>query len=129
LKPNIFGWLVALGAVLAAFGAWMLLPKPLEVSLAKPQTAFSFWVGKHDIRVVLEPLTQTDNGEVAVLIFKNGLLLQTLRSHFGYDTLQSQSPVWVRYVWFDGDVLPDLHLELVGGSVVVQSSNGQVMRL
>jgi hypothetical protein len=129
LKSKILVWLVALSGVLAAFGTWVFLPKPLEVSLTKPQTAFSFWVGKHDIRVVLEPLTQTDNGEVAVLIFRNGFLLQTLSSRFGYDTLQSQPPVWVRYMWFDGDVLPDLHLELHNSLVVVQSANGQVMAL
>jgi hypothetical protein len=129
LKPKLLVWLVVLGAVLTAFGAWMFLPKPLEVSLAKPQTTFSFWVGQHDIRVVLKPLQSGDNGDVAVLIFKNGSLLQTLRSRFGYDTLQSQPPIWVRYIWFDGDVLPDLHLELHSSAVVVQSGNGQVVSL
>jgi hypothetical protein len=122
-------WLGAVGVGLAIFVAWLFLPKPLEVSVVAPQTAFSYWVGKHNIRVVLEPLQTGDNGDVAVLIFKNGFLLQTLRSRFSVDTLQAQPPIWVRYIWFDGDVLPDLHLELHSSAVVVQSGNGQVVSL
>jgi hypothetical protein len=131
-------WLILIGFVILAAsgllgmnifsGATVLVATPLELKLSEKQTTFDFQVGSHKIKVVLEPMQEGDNGAVAVKIFKNGSLATTTETQFNYDMWTTRHPAIAQFVWFDSDALPDLRLELSDSVVVIQSSDGRVIR-
>ncbi len=114
---------------IVAFVAWLLLPKALHINIVEPKTKHAFRVGQHDIRIVLIPLVDGDNGTAMVQIYNGTTLLESKESVFNYDTLQNNPPAHVRYAWLDGDLLPDLLLELQSDRLYISSQSGKVVAL
>lgn len=112
-----------------AFLVWLLVPKALDMNIVEPETVHIFRVGQHEIRIVLSPLTDGDNGAAMVQIYNGSILVETRASAFNYDTLQNQAPAHVLYAWLDGDVMPDLLLELQNETVYISSQSGKVVVL
>ncbi len=114
---------------IATFLAWLLLPKALHINIVEPKTEHFLRVGQHEIRIVLSPLVDGDNGAAKVQIYNGTTLLESKESVFNYDTLQNSPPAFVRYAWLDGDLLPDLLLELQSDRLYISSQSGKVVAL
>ncbi|MEY4530409.1 MAG: hypothetical protein RLZZ156_1130 [Deinococcota bacterium] len=114
---------------IAGFIAWLLLPKALHMNIVEPKTEHAFRVGQHEIRIVVTPMVDGDNGAAMVQIYNGITLLGSKESVFNYDTLQNNPPAHVRYAWLDGDVLPDLLLELQSDRLYISSQSGKVVAL
>ena len=112
-----------------AFLVWLLVPKALDINIIEAKTVHTFRVGLHEIRIVLSPLVDGDNGTAMVQIYNGTILLESRESLFNYDTLQNNPPAFVRYAWLDDDVLPDLLLELENETVYISSQSGKVVAL
>jgi hypothetical protein len=104
----------------------MLVPTSLELDLSKDVTTSGHRVGGYDIVLELRRLKPGDNGEVEIRVINEGELVSTLSSHFNYDTLQSQHPLTTRWAWRDGDLWPDLVLELSARTCWIGSRDGKV---
>ncbi len=123
------GWVLLVLLPIAAFVAWLLLPKALHMNIVEAKTEHFFRIGQHDIRIVLSPLAKGDNGTAEVQIYNGTILLESRESLFNYDTLQNNPPAFVRYAWLDGDLIPDLLLELQSESLYLSSQSGKVVAL
>jgi hypothetical protein len=121
--------LVFVGLCGLAWLGWLFVPKALDLNIVESQTVHTFRVGVHDIRIVLSPLVDGDNGAALVQIYNGTTLLESRESVFNYDTLQNNPPAYVRYAWLDGDVIPDLLLELQSETVYISSQSGKVVVL
>jgi hypothetical protein len=112
-----------------AWLVWLLMPKALDMDILHSGTTHSFQVGRHDVRIVLSSLVEGDNGSALVQVYNGNTLLETRMSTFSFDTLQSTPPAHVRYAWVDGDLIPDLLVELQNESFYISSQSGTLVAL